>query len=138
LQKSHTMRGDTCYIVDEQNLKIWLKLRDKKEGESADVFDSETNWDLADSSDAGDDVLMDDGGKALHDGKKDQDQTTEDVDSMLDSNEVEAGEAVRSGPSANFQFSLPLRSRAEEVIDEGYEADKEYGVMGMPFRSRPH
>jgi hypothetical protein len=62
----------------------------------------------------------------------------EDVDSMLDGNGVEAGEAVRSGPSANFQFSLPLRSRAEEVIDEGYEADKEYGVTRMPFRGRPH
>lgn len=137
LQKSHTMRGDTCYIVDEQNLKIWLELRDKKEGESADEFDSETNWDLADSSDAGDGVLMDDGGKALHDGKKDQDETMEDVDSMLDCKGGEAGEAVRSGPSANFQFSLALRSRTEEVIDEGYEADKEYGVTSMPFRGRP-
>ena len=65
---------------------------------------------------------------------KDQDKVMEDVDAMPDNNGVKSEEAVMSGLSVDGQFSLPLRSHWSVVIDEGYEADREYGVTSMPVR----
>jgi hypothetical protein len=64
---------------------------------------------------------------------KGQDEIMEDVDAMPNNN-GNSGKAVVSGPSVNGQFSMTLRSHRDVVIDEGYEAGREYGVTRMPFR----
>jgi hypothetical protein len=65
---------------------------------------------------------------------KDQDKVMGDVDAMPNNNGGKSEEAVMTGPSVDGQFSLPLRSHWSVVIDEGYEADREYGVTSMPVR----
>jgi hypothetical protein len=57
----------------------------------------------------------------------------EDIDAMSNNNS-KSGKAVVSGPSVNGQFSMTLRSHRDVVIDEGYEAGREYGVTRMPIR----
>jgi hypothetical protein len=64
---------------------------------------------------------------------KGQDEVMEDVDAMPNNNS-KSGKAVVSGPSVNGQFSMTLRSHRDVVIDEGYEAGREYGVTRMPIR----
>jgi hypothetical protein len=64
---------------------------------------------------------------------KGQDEVVEDVDAMPNNNS-KSGKAVVSGPSVNGQFSMTLRSHRDVVIDEGYEAGREYGVTRMPIR----
>jgi hypothetical protein len=64
---------------------------------------------------------------------KGQDEVMEDVDAMPDNN-GKSGKAIVSGPSVNGQFSMTLRSHRDVVIDEGYEAGREYGVTRMPIR----
>jgi hypothetical protein len=65
---------------------------------------------------------------------KGEDEVTEDVDAMPNNNGVKSEEATMSGPSVHGQFLLPLRSHWRVVIDEGYEADIEYGVTSLPVR----
>lgn len=63
------------------------------------------------------------------------DEIMEDVDAMPNNNNgVNSEEAMMSGPSVNGQFSLTVRSHWSVAIDDGYEADKDYGVTTVPFR----
>jgi hypothetical protein len=39
-----SFRSPPCHIIDEEKLKIWLKLREKKEVEGADEDDDEEEW----------------------------------------------------------------------------------------------
>ena len=65
---------------------------------------------------------------------KGQDEVMEDVDSKPINNGVKSEEAMISGPSVSGQFSTTLRGHRDVVIDEGYEAGREYGVTRMPIR----
>ena len=44
LEEPESSRSRPCHIIDEEKLKIWLKLRDKNEVEGADEDDDEEEW----------------------------------------------------------------------------------------------
>jgi hypothetical protein len=158
-RKNLKMMGTSYFEIDEKNLATWLELREKREGASADEYDDEADWSFREvageengSKREGEDVFMDGGGDVEHDSNegrdvkrsrakkvgnknlnKGQDDTMEDVDAMPNNN-GKSGKAVVSGPSVNGQFSMALRSHRDMVIDEGYEAEREYGVTRMPIR----